>query len=94
MVYEYFENKCPIRVDGKRDVSKIKEVPDNEILQCIRRQLLDNEMPLGLYKVMDIYDAFIMYANKEKFITNCLQVLELFYDLISFLFIESLILIE
>lgn len=76
MVYEYFENKCPIRVDGKRDVSLIKQVSDEDILRCIRSILLENQMALGLYKVMDIYDSFIMYANKEKFIANCLQVLE------------------
>lgn len=52
------------------------EVDDESILACIRRVLLDNFQPLGLYKVMDIYDGYVMVSNKTKFIHNCLNVLE------------------
>lgn len=74
--YDYFQNKCPMLVNGQRDVSHIKNVPDTEILRCIRRILIDNEQVLGLYKVMDLYDGFMMYHNKEKFLSNCLRVIE------------------
>jgi len=74
--YDYFLNKCPLLPTGQKDASKIKQVPDTEILRCIRRILIDNEQPLGLYKVMDLYDGFVMFHNKDKFLANCLNILE------------------
>lgn len=70
----YFDAKRPKDMFGNPD--KDYNPDDESILQCIRRQLIDNQQALGLYKVMDIYDAFIMYSNKTKFIHNCLNVLE------------------
>lgn len=72
-VQAYFEEKAPKDIFGK---PLEYEVPDDSILQCIRRILIDNHQALGIYKVMDIYDAYIMYANKTKFIHNCLNILE------------------
>lgn len=75
-VYGHFLAKCPILVTGKRDESKLHDVTDVDLIKCIRRTLIDNEQALGLYKVMDIYDAWIMYFQKEKFVDNCLKVIE------------------
>lgn len=72
-VQEYFDNKAPKDLFGK---PLPYDVSDEDILQCIRRKLIDNEQPLGLYKVMDLYDGYIMFSNKSKFIHNCLNVLE------------------
>lgn len=72
-VQEYFENKAPKDLFGK---PLPYDVSDEDILQCIRRKLIDNEQALGIYKVMDLYDSYIMYSNKTKFIHNCLNILE------------------
>lgn len=72
-VQEYFDNKATKDLFGK---PLPYDVSDEDILQCIRRKLIDNEQPLGLYKVMDLYDGYIMFSNKSKFIHNCLNVLE------------------
>lgn len=72
-VKKYFDDKAPKDLFGK---PMNYDVSDEDILACIRRVLIDNHQPLGLYKVMDIYDGYIMVTNKAKFIDNCLQVLE------------------
>lgn len=76
-VKEYFDEKA--QREAPKDFFG-RELPwyadDESILCCIRRILIDNHQPLGLYKVMDIYDGYIMVSNKAKFVDNCLQVLE------------------
>lgn len=76
-VKEYFDEKA--QREAPKDFFG-RELPwyadDESILCCIRRILIDNHQPLGLYKVMDIYDGYIMVSNKGKFVDNCLQVLE------------------
>lgn len=72
-VKNYFDEKAPKDLFGK---PQPYEVDDEDLLCCIRRILIDNHQPLGLYKVMDIYDGYQQFFNKTKFITNCLNVLE------------------
>lgn len=72
-VQAWFDAKAEKDLFGKPIAYQIE---DESILQCIRRILIDNQQALGLYRVMDIYDGYIMYANKQKFIYNCLNVLE------------------
>lgn len=72
-VKKYFDDKAPKDLFGN---VLSYDVSDEDILACIRRVLIDNHQPLGLYKVMEIYDGYVMVTNKIKFIDNCLQVLE------------------
>lgn len=53
-----------------------ENIPDELWFRSIRKVLIEHRQPLGLYKVVDIYDACIMYHDKSKFLTNCLQILE------------------
>lgn len=39
-----------------------------DILKLIRKVLIDNNVVIGQYKMMDYYDSLIMYARKEDWI--------------------------
>ena len=47
-----------------------------QVIKAIRKVLIENDQVIGLYKVLDLYDGFVMYHQKETFLSNCLQVLE------------------
>lgn len=49
---------------------------EQRVLEKIREVLIENKQAIGLYKVIDIYDAFTMYHQKSRFFANCLQALE------------------
>lgn len=53
-----------------------ENISDELWFRAIRKVLIAHRQPLGLYKVVDIYDACIMYNDKNKFLSNCLQILE------------------
>lgn len=44
------------------------DMSTTEVCKLIRRILIENNEVLGLYKVMDYYDALIMYSDKERFL--------------------------
>lgn len=54
----------------------LRDLDDAQWIKSIRKVLLDEKQMLGLYKVMDIYDCCIMYYAKDKFISNCLHIIE------------------
>lgn len=54
----------------------IEDLTDDQWLKAIRKVLIEEKQMLGLYKVMDLYDACMMYYCKEKFLSNCLRILE------------------
>jgi len=54
----------------------LSELSDELWIKHIRKVLIQEKQMLGLYKVMDIYDSCMMYYCKEKFISNCLHILE------------------
>lgn len=54
----------------------LEELTDTQWITAIRKTLIEEKQMLGLYKVMDLYDACMMYYCKEKFLSNCLHVLE------------------
>lgn len=68
--------KHPTAVSEERKEAILADVPDDIIIKFIRNVLIKDNQVLGLYKVMDIYDAYVMYYQKEKFLANCLQVLQ------------------
>lgn len=63
-----------VKKKTKRDLielmkSRYLETMDTEeICKVIRKVLVDNNEVLGMYKVMDYYDALLMYADKHRFI--------------------------
>lgn len=54
----------------------LSDLSDELWIKHIRKVLIQERQMLGLYKVMDIYDACQMYYAKDKFISNCLNVLQ------------------
>ena len=42
-------------------------MPMEDVIKLIRKTLIKNNEVLGLYKVMDYYDALLMYGNKTEF---------------------------
>lgn len=75
-VHDYFANKADKDLFGRPEKGFEKLIPDMDIFSCIRRYLIDNDQPLGLYKVVDLYDAFLMFYDKDRFLYNCRNVLE------------------
>lgn len=61
--------------EGRRKAI-LEDLDDTEWVKAIRRVLIDEKQMLGLYKVIDLYDSCMMYYCKEKFISNCLRILE------------------
>lgn len=51
------------------------DADSDSVLKNIRKVLIQDNQVLGLYKVIDIYDAYVMYYQKEKFLENCRNVL-------------------
>lgn len=45
----------------------------DEVIKLIRKILIKNNEVIGMYKVMDYYDALIMYANKQLFVDMIVQ---------------------
>ena len=43
------------------------EMPMEGVVRLIRKTLVKNNEVLGMYKVIDYYDALLMYGNKEDF---------------------------
>jgi len=54
----------------------LENLDDTLWFKFIRKVLVENQQMIGLYKVIDIYDSCMMYYSKEKFLSNCLHVLE------------------
>jgi len=46
------------------------------IIKMIRSVLVENDEVIGMYKVMDFYDAFMMYANKNEFVDMLVRKIE------------------
>lgn len=44
-----------------------------EIIKLIRKVLIQNNEVIGMYKVMDYYDALLMYSDKRRFIDMVVQ---------------------
>ena len=42
-------------------------MPIEAVIRLIRKTLIKNNEVLGMYKVIDYYDALLMYGNKEDF---------------------------
>lgn len=68
--------KHPMATTEERRQAILNDVEDEIVIKAIRKVLISDNQVLGLYKVMDIYDAFVMYHQKGKFISNCLMVLQ------------------
>ena len=68
MVRELGKNKL-----SKREIIDIMMadyrdyMPMEDVIKLIRKTLIKNNEVLGLYKVMDYYDALLMYGNKAEF---------------------------
>lgn len=68
MVRELGKNKL-----SKREIIDIMMadyrdyMPMEDVIKLIRKTLIKNNEVLGLYKVMDYYDALLMYGNKTEF---------------------------
>jgi len=45
------------------------------VFEYISQVLAEHEQPVGLYKVMDLYDGFMMMHCQQKFVSNCMAVL-------------------
>lgn len=65
-----------LEANEARRAAVLTDISDERLLKVIRHVLIEEKQVLGLYKVMDLYDAFVMYYQKEKFLQNCLVVLE------------------
>lgn len=49
--------------------SKYEEhMTDTNMLKMIRKVLIDNNEVIGMYKVLDFYDALLMYSDKGRWI--------------------------
>lgn len=46
----------------------VEHMPDTEILKMIRKVLVQNNEVIGMYKVLDFYDALLMYSDKSRWI--------------------------
>lgn len=46
----------------------VEHMPDTEILKMIRKVLTQNNEVIGMYKVLDFYDALLMYSDKTRWI--------------------------
>lgn len=68
--------KSPLLITEEQRRDYLLEVCDEVVLKAIRNVLIAEHQALGLYKVIDIYDTFVMYHQKNKFLSNCLNVLQ------------------
>jgi len=66
--------KHPTATEAQKDAILVN-ADDDVVLKTIRKVLIDDNQILGLYKVIDIYDAYVMYYQKDKFLANCRNVL-------------------
>lgn len=54
----------------------LNDVQEIQVLKAIRKVLISHNECMGLYKIIDLYDGFTMYHQKETFLSGCLQILE------------------
>ena len=55
---------------------KLEDLTETQIYKLIRKVLIRENQALGLYKIVDLYDAFVMYHQKEKALADFRHVLE------------------
>lgn len=51
----------------------LPEMENHEIIELIRKVLIKNNEVIGMYKVIDYYDALLCYGNKEEFVRMIVQ---------------------
>jgi len=57
-------------------INKVKQQQPQDVIKIIIGVLVQHDQPLGMYKVLDLYDSFLMYYNADKLIYNCLATLQ------------------
>jgi len=55
--------------------AKLQDLTETQIYKLIRKVLIRENQALGLYKQIDLYDAFVMYHQKEKGLQEFLFIL-------------------
>lgn len=55
--------------------AKLQDLTETQIYKLIRKVLIRENQALGLYKQIDLYDAFVMYHQKEKGLSEFLHIL-------------------
>ena len=65
-----------LEANEARRATALTDISDERLIRVIRNVLMTEKQVIGLYKVMDLYDAYVMYYQKDKFLQNCLLVLE------------------
>jgi len=55
---------------------KLEDLTETQIYKLIRKVLIRENQALGLYKIVDLYDAFVMYHQKEKALADFRHVLD------------------
>lgn len=68
--------KHPLATTEEQRKDVLVGVSDTIVLYAIRRVLIEEHQVLGDYKIMDLYDGFIMYHNKAKYIDNLLMLIQ------------------
>jgi len=63
-----------IKKKTKRDLIELmkarylEEMDTEDVCKLIRKVLIENNEVIGMYKVMDYYDALLMYSDKRRFL--------------------------
>ena len=63
-------------LSAEQNKAKLQDLTETQIYKLIRKVLIRENQTLGLYKQIDLYDAFVMYHQKEKALADFLHVLE------------------
>ena len=65
-----------LEANESRKQAILNDVSEVQVIKAIKQVLIEDNQVLGLYKVIDLYDGFVMYHQPNHFVYNCLQVLE------------------
>jgi hypothetical protein len=63
-------------IQSQNSSASLDDLNEEYVLRVIRKVLIQERQVIGLYKVIDLYDGYLMYHDKGKFLTNCLMLLE------------------